>query len=181
MRAKAGRGYVDDPEAGRPLMGSLIIVNNLQVAFVAFALGITGIGTVMTLVFNGVLFGGVLGVYSVKGIAQLILAFVAPHGVLELSAIAIAGGAGLLLTTALLLPGKQTRRDALVTNAKRALKLIVCAILFMSIAGMLEGFVSPIPWWPIEWKAMVALATLVVMILYLTLGRTRPSTVLPAT
>ena len=181
MRAKAGRGYVDDPEAGRPLMGSLIIVNNLQVAFVAFALGITGIGTVITLVFNGVLFGGVLGLYAAKGIAQLILAFVAPHGVLELSAIAIAGGAGLLLTTALLLPGTQTRRDALMANATRALKLIVCAIVFMLIAGMLEGLVSPIPWWPIEWKAMVAFATFVVMIGYLSLGRRRTATTLPST
>lgn len=171
-RARAGTGYIDDPEAARPLMGSAIIVNNLQVAFIAFAFGITGIGTVYALVMNGVMIGSVFGLYASKGIARLLLAFVAPHGVLELSAIAIAGGAGLLLAGAVLMPGELTRAEALVANGKRAIKLVACAIMFLLVAGALEGLVSPIPWWPLAWKVGVSISTLVAMAAYLSLGRT---------
>ena len=59
----------------------------------------------MLLLLNGVSLGGVFGLYQSKGILALLVAFVAPHGVLELSAICIAGGAGLLIAAALVLPG----------------------------------------------------------------------------
>jgi len=179
-RARAGTGYINDPEAGRPIFGSRIIVNNLQVAFIAFAFGITGIGTVYALVMNGVMIGSVFGLYASKGIARLLLAFVAPHGVLELSAIAIAGGAGLLLAAALIMPGSVTRGEALVANGKRAVKLVACAIMFLLVAGALEGLVSPIPWWPLAWKAGVAITTLVAMVTYLSLGSGTEPTELPA-
>ena len=179
-RARAGSGYINDPEAGRPIFGSRIIVNNLQVAFIAFAFGITGIGTVYALVMNGVMIGSVFGLYASKGIARLLLAFVAPHGVLELSAIAIAGGAGLLLAAALIMPGSVTRGEALVANGKRAVKLVACAIMFLLVAGALEGLVSPIPWWPLAWKVGVAITTLVAMVTYLSLGSGTEPTELPA-
>ena len=93
-RAADGTGYIEDPQVFRPLLASGIIRNNIQVTFVAFAAGITaGIGTALALVLNGVSFGGVIGLYQSKGILPLLLAFVAPHGVLELTAICIAGGA----------------------------------------------------------------------------------------
>ena len=179
-RARAGTGYIDDPEAARPILGSSIIVNNLQVAFIAFAFGITGIGTVYALVMNGVMIGSVFGLYASKGIARLLLAFVAPHGVLELSAIAIAGGAGLLLAAAIIMPGSVTRGEALIANGKRAVKLVACAILFLLVAGALEGLVSPIPWWPLSWKVGVAVTTLIAMATYLSLGRGAEPTALPA-
>jgi len=179
-RARAGTGYINDPEAGRPIFGSRIIVNNLQVAFIAFAFGITGIGTVYALVMNGVMIGSVFGLYASKGISRLLLAFVAPHGVLELSAIAIAGGAGLLLAAALIMPGSVTRGEALVANGKRAVKLVACAIMFLLVAGALEGLVSPIPWWPLAWKVGVAITTLVAMVMYLSLGSGSEPTELPA-
>ena len=78
-------------------MASRIIANNVQVTFGAFAFGITaGLGTLALLLFNGVSLGGVFGLYASKHILPLLVAFVAPHGVLELSAICIAGGGGLL-------------------------------------------------------------------------------------
>ena len=87
-RAKHQAGYIPDPEVFRPLMASRIIANNVQVTFAVFAFGITaGLGTLLMLVLNGVSLGGVMGLYQSKGILKLIVAFVAPHGVLELSAI----------------------------------------------------------------------------------------------
>jgi uncharacterized membrane protein SpoIIM required for sporulation/uncharacterized RDD family membrane protein YckC len=179
QRAKTRRGYIEDPKSARPIMGSMIIANNIQVAFMVFAFGITVIGTTFALVANGVMIGGILGLYQSKGIIKLLLAFVAPHSVLELSAITIAGGAGLLIASAILLPGFRTRREALVENGKRAMRLLTCAVLFLLVAGSLEGLVSPIPNWPLSWKVAVAGATLVLMLGYLSLGARRTATSLP--
>jgi uncharacterized RDD family membrane protein YckC len=83
-RAADGTGYIEDPQIFRPVLASRIIQNNIQVTFVAFAAGITGgIGTALALVLNGVSFGGVVGLYQSKGILGLLMAFVAPHGVLD--------------------------------------------------------------------------------------------------
>jgi uncharacterized membrane protein SpoIIM required for sporulation len=113
----------------------------------------------------------VFGLYQSKGIAKLLLAFVAPHGVLELTAVCIAGGAGFLLAAALLLPGRRTRKRALVENGQRAIRLVAAATVLLLVAGTLEGFVSPIPSWPLNAKFAVSAATLVLLVLYLSSGR----------
>lgn len=167
-RAKTGDGYIQDPEVFRPVMASQIIANNVQVTIATFAAGITlGLGTLFLLVMNGVSLGGVFGLYKSKQIAWLLLAFVAPHGVLELSAICIGAGGGLLIAAAILLPGPRTRRRALAENSKRAMHLMACATLFLLVAGSLEGMVSPIPYWPLSLKLIVSATTLVLMIAYL--------------
>lgn len=159
-RAKGGEGYIPDPQLMRPVMASRIVANNVQVTFAAFAFGATaGIGTMLLLLFNGVSFGAALGLYQSKGILTLILAFVAPHSVLELGAICIAGGGGLLIGAGFLLPGARTRREAIVANSQRAIRLIAGSTLFLVIAGTIEGFVSPIPWWPLSWKVAVTAVT----------------------
>ena len=173
-RAREGTGYIPDPQIFRPTMASQIIANNIQVTFGAFALGVTaGIGSSLLLVLNGVSFGGVLGLYQSKGILSLILAFVAPHGVLELTAVCIAGGAGFLLAAALLIPGRRTRKRALVENGRRAIRLVAAATVLLLVAGTLEGFVSPIPWWPLAAKFAVSGVTFVALVLYLSSGRQR--------
>ena len=173
-RAREGTGYIPDPQIFRPTMASQIIANNVQITFGVFALGITaGVGSLVLLVLNGVSLGGVFGLYQSKGIATLLLAFVAPHGVLELTAVCIAGGAGFLLAAALLLPGRRTRKRALVENGQRAIRLVAAATVLLLVAGTLEGFVSPIPSWPLRAKFAVSVATLVLLALYLSAGRIR--------
>jgi uncharacterized membrane protein SpoIIM required for sporulation/uncharacterized RDD family membrane protein YckC len=180
-RAKTGEGYIPDPQLFRPVMATSIITNNVQVAIAAFAFGVTaGILTVYLLVANGISLGAVFGLYGSKGIATLLLAFVAPHGVLELSAICISGGAGFLLASALLIPGERTRKRALAENGRRAIKLVAGAALLLLVAGTLEGFVSPIPWWPLEWKLALSALTAVFLYVYLRGGAGR-ATALPAT
>lgn len=167
-RAERGDGYIPDPQVLRPVMASRIIANNVQVTFGAFAFGITaGLGTLALLLFNGVSLGGVFGLYASKHILPLLVAFVAPHGVLELSAICIAGGAGLLIAAALILPGNRTRRRALAENSRRAMHLLAASTLFLVVAGSLEGLVSPIPYWPLSLKLIVSATTLVLMVAYL--------------
>lgn len=177
-RARNGEGYIDDPQLFRPVMASGIVANNVQVTFAAFAGGITaGLITILLLVFNGVSMGSVVGLYISKGIGTLLLAFVAPHGVLELFAICVAAGGGLLLAAGLLLPGERTRHDALVENGRRAVRLLAASTLLLVVAGTLEGFVSPIEWWPLEGKLAVSGITAVLLVVYLRGGRGSPASV----
>ncbi|HUF27251.1 MAG TPA: stage II sporulation protein M, partial [Gemmatimonadaceae bacterium] len=170
-RAEEGTGYIDDPELFRPVMATAIIANNVQVTFTVFAMGVTaGLGTVFMLLFNGIHIGGFMGLYQSLDILPLLVAFVAPHGVLELTAIAIAGGGGLLLASAILFPGALTRSEALVVQGRRAIRLITCSTLMLIVAGLIEGLISPIPDWPLAWKLGVGAATGVIFVLYLSSG-----------
>ena len=182
-RARDGEGYIDDPQLFRPVMASSIVSNNVQVSFAVFAGGVTaGLLSALLLVTNGISLGSVVGLYVSKGIGLLLLAFVAPHGVLELSAICIAGGAGFLLAAALLVPGARTRRRALSENSRRAIRLVAASTLLLLVAGTIEGLVSPIEWWPIEGKLAVSGTTFVLLALYLRGGRARAvSVITPAT
>ena len=175
-RARSGEGYIDDPQLLRPVMASRIATNNIQVTFAVFAGGVTaGVLSVLMLVLNGISIGSVVGLYASKGIAHLLLAFVAPHGVLELFAICVAGGGGFLIAAGMLVPGARTRGRALVDNARRAIRLMAASTFLLVIAGTLEGFVSPIEWWPLEGKLAVSGVTLVFLVAYLSGGRRRRS------
>ena len=169
--ATPGSAYVEIPDAFRPLAATAIIANNVQVALGAFALGITlAIGTALILIYNGIAIGGVAGLFSAKGVGDTLLAFVAPHGVLELTAIAIAGGAGLLIGGALLLGGPGGRLLALTRNARRAVAMLPAVILFLLVAGLVEGLVSPRDDRPLSWKLAVSGLTAVALLAYLVLG-----------
>lgn len=171
QRERRGEGYVTIDEMDRPVVASMIISNNVQITYMAFALGVTaGIGTVILLILNGVSIGSAVGVFAANGVTRVILAFVAPHGVLELTAVCIAGGGGLLIAQGMLLPGDRTRRDALVANGRRAIDLIAASTLLLLVAGSIEGLVSPRVW-PMVWKIAVSVATAVALIGYLSLGR----------
>lgn len=173
-RAASGEGYIDDPQLFRPVMAGGIIANNVQVALAAFASGmLAGVPTILLLVNNGVSLGAVTGLYVVKGIGPLLLAFVAPHGVFELFAICVAGAAGLVLAGALLVPGPRTRRQAFREDGQRALTLFTAAAVLLLAAGLLEGLVSPIEWWPLEGKLAVSGTTAAVLYTWLRLGAAR--------
>ncbi|HEX5580134.1 MAG TPA: stage II sporulation protein M [Gemmatimonadaceae bacterium] len=170
VRRAGGGGYLPEEEASLrgPLLASAITTNNLRVTFTAFAGGATaGVLTVFSLVLNGVAaIGAPMGLWARLGILDQILGFVAPHGVLELAAICIAGGGGFLLAAGILLPGALTRREALARQGRRALHLIAGATLLLLVAGPIEGYVSPLVW-PLAWKAAVSAATTVGLVAWL--------------
>ncbi len=150
----------------KPLASSAIMTNNLSVSFTTFALGITaGLGTIWMLALNGLLFGVVNAACWQAGMSQQLLSFVAPHGVIELPAIFIAGGGGLLIAKGLLFPGTLPRRASLVLEGGRAVRLVVGIIPMLIVAGTIEGFVSPseLPVWV---KYSVAAGMFVLLLLY---------------
>jgi uncharacterized membrane protein SpoIIM required for sporulation len=162
----------------KPLASSTIMTNNLTVSFTTFALGITaGIGTLYMLAFNGLLFGVVSASCWQAGMAGQLLSFVAPHGVLELPAIFIAGGAGLLIAKGLLFPGTLPRRESLVQEGGRAMRLALGIIPLLIVAGTVEGFVSPTDLAP-RWKYLLA-ASLFTLLLLFVMRKTRRAVAAP--
>ena len=128
----------------KPLAASSIMTNNLSVAFATFASGITGgVGTVWMMVLNGLLIG-VIGAATLQaGMAGQLWTFVVPHGVLELPAIFIAGGAGFEIARGMLFPGLLPRRESLARAGGRAAQLLLGTIPMLIVAGVIEGFLSP--------------------------------------
>jgi uncharacterized membrane protein SpoIIM required for sporulation len=136
----------EDLNEANQIGSSQIFTNNIRVTFYAFALGaMFGVGTLYVLAFNGAMFGALMELTYRAGFGNALLSFVVGHGVIELSCIFIAGGAGLLIGTALLMPGNLTRGDALKSRGMEAVRLIVGCIPLLVMAGIIEGFISPAP------------------------------------
>jgi len=138
------RLWTDIPEGYRPLMGPVIIVNNVRVTIIAFAGGLTaGALTLYVLIGNGAFLGTVLSVVHGYGLSGGLLAFTAAHGPLEISCIVLSGGAGLRLGWAILRPGDRSRRDALRLAGAQAIRVMLLIIPALGVAGVLEAFLSP--------------------------------------
>jgi uncharacterized membrane protein SpoIIM required for sporulation len=164
------RLWTDIPEGFRPLLGPLIIVNNVRVAVVAFAGGLTGGAlTLYLLVANGAYLGTVLSVVQGYGLAGGLLTFIAAHGPLELSCIVLSGGAGLRLAWALLRPGERSRRDALRLAGAQAIRVMLLVVPTLGVAGILEAFLSPSDA-PLALKVTVGLVAGVALWTYIALG-----------
>jgi uncharacterized membrane protein SpoIIM required for sporulation len=127
----------------KPVASSAIMTNNITVSFMAFASGITGVGTIYSMAFNGILIGVIGVACHLSGMSLQLWSFVAPHGVLELPAIFIAGGAGLKLAYSLLFPGFLPRRESLARAGSEAVKLLLGCVPILVIAGTIEAYVSP--------------------------------------
>jgi uncharacterized membrane protein SpoIIM required for sporulation len=155
----------------KPLASSGIMTNNLTVSFSAFALGITaGIGTIWMMMSNGLMIG-VIGAATLKaGMALELWSFVAPHGVLELPAIFIAGGAGLEIARGMLFPGYLPRKISLAQAGGRASRLLMGTIPLLVVAGLIEGFFSP-SHVPVAMKFSLAAVLFCALVAYLLSAR----------
>lgn len=143
---------------------SQIMTHNIQVTIYTFALGATGgIGTLFFLAFNGANLASVLALTYRAGFGNDLLTFMIGHGVVELSCIFFAGGAGLLIGSAMLMPGNLTRADALRKRGMEAVRLMMGVALLLIVAGTIEGFISPMP---IDPKIKYSIAAITGLALY---------------
>ena len=123
-----------------------IMTHNIQVTIYTFAFGaILGVGTLFYLAFNGANIASVVALTYRAGFGNDLVTFMVAHGVVELSCIFIAGGAGLLIGSAILMPGDLTRGDALRTRGMEAVRLMMGVALLLVMTGIIEGFISPQP------------------------------------
>jgi uncharacterized membrane protein SpoIIM required for sporulation len=159
--------WTDSVVRAAPAESSRILTNNITVSFFAFVYGLTGGSlTVLLLVFNGVLLGAVGTACWLNDLSLPLWSFVAPHGVLELPAIFIAGGAGLRLAQGLLFPGLLSRSDSLAKAGAEAVRLLMGVVPVLIVAGLIEGFISPsgLAW---QWKFALGGSLAVIFYSYL--------------
>jgi uncharacterized membrane protein SpoIIM required for sporulation len=150
-----------------PVGAAGIMVNNIIVSLKTFAFSIVPVvGTVDALRPSALQFGSINALIIKYGMTRTLWSFVAGHGVLEFAAIFIAGGAGLMIGLALVVPGDRTRREALVERGGTAIKLLVGCIPLLVIAGSIEGFISPLPI-QAGYKVAISAATAVMLTAYL--------------
>lgn len=155
----------------KPVASSAIMTNNLSVSFTTFALGITGgLGTLYMMALNGLMLGVVAMACWLSGMSLALWSFIAPHGVLELPAVFIAGGAGLRVAQGLLFPGLLPRRDSLAASGAEAVKLVLGCVPLLVVAGIVEAFVSPTAL-AVPLKFAMAGALFVLLVGYLAGGR----------
>jgi uncharacterized membrane protein SpoIIM required for sporulation len=160
------RGNFTFDVARSPFVSVLIIGNNIKVAATAFALGaLLCLPGIFVLVYNGRMLGTLTGLVWLHGFALDFYSLILTHGVLELSAICISGGAGLMVGWALIAPGRLPRRDALREAAREAFGLLGGAAVMLVVAGCIEAYVTPhFPAW-VRWS--VAGLSAVFLVLYL--------------
>lgn len=169
-RLDRGDPYIDVPQVQMSIVSSRVMTNNIQVSLFAAAGGIlAGVGTAAVLLLNGVYLGAVFALFDAQGAGAQLWTFVLPHGVLEMTAIMVAGAAGLVLARALIAPGRRTRGRALREDGKESLSLIAGSGLLLVFAGLIEGFVSPARVAP-SFKLGFAAVVAVLMMLYLMSG-----------
>jgi len=180
--AKGKKGESDDAEGSsdfgqeRAFMAGFYVNHNAGIALDCFGRGILfGLGTVYTLIENGIGIGAVFGFLLAAGHASRFLSFVIWHGSFELVAIAVAGGAGLMLGNALIHPGQRTRLESLRVRGFEAIQIACGAAVMLMVAALIEAFWSPSPFIPNSVKYTGGALLWVVVIVYLsTAGRWGP-------
>ena len=161
-----GVGYAESPKEQLPVIASAIISNNVRIGFWAFVGGfLAGLPTVLVLVQNGLSLGSSFGVFVNYHAGGYLGTFVAGHGILELTAIFISGGAGFRLAGALLMPGDRTRRDALVVEGRIAARMIGAVVTLLAIAGAIEGLLSASDA-PATYKLFTSALSVVFLLIY---------------
>lgn len=151
------------------------IWNNTSIGFRTFASGLLlGIGTLITLVFNGLTVGGVAGHLTHIGYSDTFWPFVVGHSAFELTAIVLSGVAGFKLGLAVLSPHRRSRFEAVRKAASDSVPIIGGAAIMFVMAAFIEAFWSSTTWPPSTVKYVVASILWLLVIAYFSfMGRTR--------
>jgi uncharacterized membrane protein SpoIIM required for sporulation len=163
----SGKLWTESLTRVAPAAGSRIATNNIQVSLFAWGLGMTfGIGTVWLLFFNGLMLGAIAAACLRAGMFMPLAEFVVGHGSLELPAIWISGGAGLLMADAMLFPGRYRRLIELRFQARRSVQIMIGIVPVLLVAALIEAFVSPtqLPGWV---KAVLGLSLFLALLAYI--------------
>lgn len=154
------RYYSENPAAS---FAARVWTNNAWVAALCVALGVTGIGVVWVLLQNAVNLGLVGALMALNDRLGVFFGLITPHGLLELTAVFVAAGAGLRLFWAWVDPGPQQRSRSLAVEGRSMLTVAMGLVVVLAVSGVVEAFVTPSPlptWARIALGAVVWLAFL---------------------
>ena len=134
-----------DPGAG---FAAMVWTNNAWLTAVCIATGITGIAPLYFQVSNAIGVGSAGGVMAAHGQLDVFLQLIAPHGLLELTAVFVAGAAGLRLFWTWVDPGPRPRGRALAEEGRSLFTVVIGLVGVLAVSGLIEGFVtgSGLPW-----------------------------------
>ncbi len=166
---RISRGVAADTVEGSATaaLSAAVMVNNITVSMVCFAGGaLLGITTIGNLFKNGLMLGTFAAMFHNAGMASVVWTSILPHGVCELTAICLAGTAGLRLAGGILFPGQLPRRRSVPKAARESLVLFGGSVFLLVIAGTIEGFLS-FTAAPAMLKWAITLTTFVFCVFYL--------------
>lgn len=144
-----------------------ITFNNVRVSLMVFAAGIaTAIGSGLLLFYNGVMLGSFQYFFFDQGLLIDSALTIWIHGTLEISAIILAGGAGLILGHSFLFPGTYSRMVALRKGARDGVKLVIGLAPIFIVAGFLEGFITRLTGAPVAIKLLIIGSSAAFIIFY---------------
>lgn len=170
-RVRSEENVTEDHLKGVKMRGaSFYMTHNTKVAVATMAMGITwGVGTVIMLFYNGAMLGAVALDYVLAGESTFLMAWLSPHGVVEIPAILLAGQAGLILASALIGWGKRlSLRQRMRRVSNDLLTLIFGVALMLVWAGIIESFISQYhePVMPYSFKISFAIIELTLLVLF---------------
>lgn len=177
---EAGRLWTDDilNIAPSSLLSMRIFSNNIAVSIFAICAGfLFGIGTFYIIAINGLMIGGIFAFTHQYDLAGRLFNFVIAHGMVELSVICIAGAIGAALGESLIRPTRPTRGESFRLCVQMVAPLVLLCALLLVGAGLIEGFVSPNPTFPLASRIVIGACSWVIMILALSgrlFGQPRP-------
>lgn len=131
----------DSTAAERLAAFSMYLFNrNAGIGILCFGLGFAaGLPTLFLLFVNGLILGAFAALYAQRGLGTDLWAWIAPHGVFEITAVVFCGAAGLAVARALLFPGRRTRRASLAIGGRSAARIVVGSVSMFLLAGLVEG------------------------------------------
>jgi len=147
-----------------------IAANNIRVSLMTFILGLfAGIGSLYLLFSNGLMLGTFQYMFFAKGLGWKSVLVIWIHGTLEISAIVIAGTAGMILGNSFLFPGTFSRIESLKNGAKDAVKVVIGLIPFFLLAAFFEGFVTRHTEMPVWLSSIILVLSATIIIWYFTI------------
>ena len=142
-----------------------ILANNIVVSLFAYCAGfLFGLGTLYILGLNGLMLGAVFAFVNQHGLGGQLLSFIVAHGCVELSVMCLSGAAGAAVGEALVRPGAGGRVASFRDAALQSGPLLLACTLLLVGAGLIEGFVSPDPSFPLWSRVTIGVGYWLVMV-----------------
>ena len=170
QNVEEGKLWTDDLLNVTPssILSVQIFSNNIAVSVFAICAGFFfGLGTFYIIATNGLMLGGIFAFAHQHGLATRLFEFIAAHGFVELSVICIAGAIGAAVGESLIRPTQPTRRESFQRCVQGVAPLILLCALLLVGAGLIEGFISPNPTFPMISRIAVGLCYWFLMIMAL--------------
>lgn len=149
------------------LMFLSITFNNIIVSLNTFIMGVlASIGTIFILIRNAIMIGAFQQYFINQGLFTEMFFTVWVHGTIEISAIILAGAAGIIFGSGLIIPGTYSRGQAFIQSARKGLKIIVGILPLFIIAGFIESFITRYTEAPLVLRGAIILASLLFILFY---------------